>query len=678
MKINHSTKYFGNSNKGYDIKSTNRFSKKIRYVVATAFVAILTTVNTSCNKFLDIVPDNVATIDMAFKLRNEAEKYLFTCYSYLPLQGDLWYNAGILSGDELWFPQSDKAQWTTSFQIAQGEQNNITPLFDEWQGVRKGGITNNGGRNGYKIFAGIRHCNIFIENMKDPKNVPDMLDYEKARWIGEAEFLKAYYHYYLLRMYGPIPILDKNLGIDASIEDVAYNRMPVDQCVDFISNLLDEAILKLPSVITNENTELGRITQPIALAVKAKLLILAASPLFNGNPDYASFKDKNGVALFNAIFDAGKWEKAKVAAKEAIDASLISGHKLQTYTDNTYGLSDATKTQLGIRLSVTERWSSEHIWALSNSYFFNEGLYMPPFQRGSSSDRFIFRGTLGAPIKIAKMYYSENGVPIEEDNSLNFTEYDEIRTATADEKFNIEPGYQTARLNFDREPRFYASLGFDGGIWYQHDGNGAKNDINTFYVKSKNSESAGLGHFTNWNETGYFIKKLVHWQTSSRDLSSPVWKQYPWPEIRLADLYLMYAEAENEVNGGSTVAIEYLDKVRVRAGLKGVVESWTNYSKNPAKFTSQSGLREIIHQERLIELAFEGHRFWDLRRWKKAAEELNKPITGWNIYGKTTATYNQERLILDQKFIAPRDYLWPIGIHDLRRNTNLVENPGWQ
>ena len=209
------------------------------------------------------------------------------------------------------------------------------------------------------------------------------------------------------------------------------------------------------------------------------------------------------------------------------------------------------------------------------------------------------------------------------------------------------------------------------------DGNANGSDINTFYVNSKNSQKAGYGDFMNFNETGYFIKKLVHWESTTRGTSAPVWKQYPWPEIRLADLYLLYAEALNEVEPASSTAIVYLDKIRSRAGLKGVVESWTNYSTNPTKYASQNGLREIIQRERLIELAFESQRFWDLRRWKLAAEKLNEDITGMNIFGKTTQSYNSERVIFNQKFIAPRDYFWPIGNFDTRRNLKLVENPGW-
>lgn len=656
-----------------NIPYRNLFLKiRVRYIAF--FTIALVTSLTSCKKYLDIVPDNVSTMEHAFKLRNEAEKYLFTCYSFLPKNGDGWYNAGLLSGDEIWMPQNDQAQWHAAFRIAQGQQNKDLPYFDEWGRTRIGGGKMDNALH-LKIWRGIRHCNIFLENMKDLSKVPDISLSERERWIGEVEFLKAYYHYYMLRMYGPIPIVDQSYGVE--VEDQMQKRMPVDDCVNYISNLLDVAIPKLPPRIVEENTQLGRITQPIAYAVKAKLLVMAASPLFNGNPDYSTFKDKDGVLLFNPVYDPNKWIKARDAVKEAIDKAEEQGFKLYQYTVDPLNLSTETKTQLSIRNAVTQRWGDEHVWALSNSYMNNEFMGMPPTERGTNTNRGQLRGLWAAPLKIAKMFYTKNGVPIEEDATLNFGNYLEIRRATAGERFYIEPNYETARLNFDREPRFYASLGFDGGIWYMKDGNANGSDINTFYVNSKNSQKAGYGDFMNFNETGYFIKKLVHWESTTRGTSAPVWKQYPWPEIRLADLYLLYAEALNEVEPASSTAIVYLDKIRSRAGLKGVVESWSNYSTNPTKYASQNGLREIIQRERLIELAFESQRFWDLRRWKLAAEKLNEDITGMNIFGKTTQSYNSERVIFNQKFIAPRDYFWPIGNFDTRRNLKLVENPGW-
>src|SRR5690606_3902375 len=225
----------------------------------------------SCSKFLDIIPDNVSVIEHAFKLRTEAEKYLFTCYSYLPKNGDGWFNAGIMAGDEIWLPQNDQAHWHPAFRIAQGMQNVGQPLFNEWGGDLKGG---DGRFNYLRMWQGIRHCNIFLENIKNPNVVPDLSIAERERWTGEVEFLKAYYHFYLMRMYGPIPIVDVNAPESAEPEDLYYKRKPIDEVVDFISDLLDQSAVKLPERIIDENTELGRATKSIALAIKARLWML--------------------------------------------------------------------------------------------------------------------------------------------------------------------------------------------------------------------------------------------------------------------------------------------------------------------------------------------------------------------------------------------------------------------
>lgn len=659
-------------NKQKNNTTGNSFGFFRRGLAITIFSSV--TLLSSCSKFLDIVPDNVAVIENAFKLRTEAEKYLFTCYSYLPENGDGWFNVGMMAGDEIWLPQDDQAHWHPAFRIAQGLQNVGDPLFNEWGGNLKGG---DGRFNYLRLFQAIRHCNIFLENVKDTNKIPDLTVAERERWIGEVEFLKAYYHFYLLRMYGPIPVIDVNAPESSDPEGLYYKRQPIDDCVKFIADLLDQAAEKLPIRIIDENSELGRSTKAIALAIKARVLLLSASPLFNGNSNYASFKDKEGHVLFNQTVDPNKWILARDAAKEAIDMAEQAGVRLHQYSNDRFNLSNETKTELTIRGAVTERWGDEVVWGLSNSYFVNSSLCMPSLARGANVDRFQLQGVWGAPIKVAKQFYSKNGVPIDEDKTLDYTNYMNVRTALSSERFYIEPGYSTARLNYDREPRFYAALGFDGGRWYMKDGTSSGSDENGMYVQSKNAERSGLGHFSNWNETGYFIKKLVHWESTTNTTSSPSWIAYPWPEIRLAELYLSYAEALNEVSPGSTEAIAYLDRIRTRAGLQGVVSSWNNYSKNPTKYQTGDGLRDIIKRERLIELSFEGQRFWDLRRWKMAAEELNKDITGFSMSGKTVATYNVEKTIFNQTFISPRDYLWPIGNYEIRRNPHLVENPGW-
>lgn len=617
-----------------------------------------------------MVPDNVSTVDHAFKLRNEAEKYLFTCYSYLPKNGDAIYNTGMLAGDEIWIP-FEKGYTSYAFHIARGNQRISDTYVNVWDGYWHGA----GPDDNYPIFDGIRHCNTFLENVNDKTKVLDLEDAERERWLGEVEFLKAYYHFYLLRMYGPIPIIDKNLSVDAPEGEVNVSRMPIDTCINYISNLLDSAASKLPDLITDRITELGRISKPIALAVKAKVLLTAASPFFNGNSDYNNFVSRDGELFFNPTYDETKWQKAADAALEAIQAAETAGNNLYEFTNKTFNLSDTTITQMSIRQAVCERWNDEIIWANPNSTASSElqKICMVPLSSDDNYDD--AQKIMSPPLKIARMFYTKNGVPIDEDKTLNFSNNTELRIAVASERFNIKEGYETARLNFDREPRFYADLSFDGGIWYKYD-SPSNSDEGTYVVKAKYGDYAGSWNSFYVNETGYFIKKLVDWNMTMSS-SGATYKDYPWPEIRLADLYLMYAEALNETSGPVSDVLIYLDRIRDRAGLKGIAESWTNYSTNPSKYQSKDGLREIIQRERLIELVFEGSRFWDLRRWKQSSEYLNEPITGWNVYGTDSESYYQVRTVYQQEFISPRDYLWPIEDSELLRNLNLVQNPGW-
>lgn len=148
-----------------------------------------------------------------------------------------------------------------------------------------------------------------------------------------------------------------------------------------------------------------------------------------------------------------------------------------------------------------------------------------------------------------------------------------------------------------------------------------------------------------------------------------------WKNIRLGNLYLLYAEALNESGASKTDVLTWVDLIRERAGLEGVEESWDTYTNNK-KYETVDGRREIIQQERGIELAFEAQRFWDLRRWKLAYQEQNKPITGWNTQYSTNEDYYTEQLIYAQEFRI-RNYFWPILDKELYSNKNLVQNYGW-
>ncbi len=613
----------------------------------------------SCN-YLDVVPDNVATIDNAFTMRSEAIKYLATCYSYLPPDGDPTRNPAYLAGDEFWLDYPTLSIDGTNWNIARGNQNVTNPYVNYWDGY---------------MYNAIRDCNIFLENIRNPEKVRDMTQDERTTWEGEVMFLKAYYHFMLMRHYGPIPTMDVNLSVNTSIEDAKVKRQPIDEVVDYIVKVLDEAIPKLPNTVQSPVTDLGRITKPIALGIKAKVLLYAASPLFNGNTDYATFKNVDGTLFFNQSFQLEKWQKAARAAKEAITVCENLGMGLYQFPGTVFPLSDTTMIQMSVRNAVTEKWNKEIIWANPTSRAwqmqYSSMAHIDPNNAGNNS----VHGTLAPSLKIVDQFYTRNGVPMDEDKTLDFSNKNQLRSGNYAERFNNIQNYQTARVHFDRENRFYANVGFDGGIWFMEN-SPSRSDENTWTTQLR----LGLfGSGLSIPVTTYYPKKLVNWKFAFKDGNSSHIEEYPWPMMRLADLYLMYAEALNESEGPTADVFLYLDKIRKRAGLEGIQESWSKYALNPAKPTSKQGLRSIIQRERNIEMSFEGSRFWDLKRWKLAAQELNKNITGWdrNQDKDHPELFYKEQTFFQQRFVAPRDYFWPIRENNLLVNPNLVQNPGW-
>ena len=629
----------------------------------------------SCD-YLDVVPDNIATIDNAFAIRSMAEKYLFTCYSYMPAHGSIDAQAFLIA-DEFWapYPQEPVTLYIDPFeQIARGNQGIVSPCLNYWDGL-------NGGK---PMFNALRDCNLFLERMNS--DIPGLREMEKKQWIAEVKFLKAYYHYWLLRMYGPIPLIRENLPVSASVEEVLVKREPVDVCFDYIVSLLNEAVEDLPLKLEKETTEMGRATQPIAAAVKAKVLVEAASPLFNGNTDYASFKRKDGVQYFNQTNEKAKWEKAAEACRDAIDICDAAGFALFEFQPSlTEVVTPEMITQMSIRNSVCENnytINREVVWINPNSNSRNLQVQttprLDPLITGNND---IKGGRVGPPLKIAEMFYTANGVPMEEDREWesngNYTERYSIKTATTDrDKNHISNEYRTATLHFDREIRFYANLGFDGGLWF---GSGKFNCNNQWVVRSKLNEFAGLSG-AYYSRTGYFCKKLIHYRNVVQPTGNGYTTiDYPWPVIRLADLYLLCSEALNEAYGPSQEAYQWIDAVRKRAGLEGVVDSWSKYAKESLQLkpTTPDGFREIIQRERLIELANEGHRFWEIRRWKRGREIWhNQSIQGWDVGESETETYYRVRTLFTQQF-STKNYFWPIRESNLTVNPNLDQNWGW-
>jgi hypothetical protein len=632
-------------------------------------IAVLVLTSFSCKKYLDVTPDNLGTLDYAFRNRNEAENYLFSCYAYLQRMSDVASNPGFTTSSELIY-SNDLDNYLgfnrTGFNLQRGNQSAANPGLNSWDGAE----------GSYSMFRSIRLCNIMLENIDKPI---DLSANEKKRWIAETKFLKAYYHYMLFKVYGAIPLVKTNLDITATTEEVRVKRASVDESIAYIVSLIDEAIPDLPPVIISQSTELGRVTSLIALSLKAEILATAASPLFNGNPDYAGSKNKDGTDLFSTAYDPQKWQLAADAAKAAIAACEGQGLKLYTFTPPaTVGrLSDSLKTELDIQNAVTEKWelNPELIWA-QNPEFSYQGYSTPRMTSLSAVNSFSNPGTFSAPIATQELFYTVNGVPINEDKDWDYANRNTLKTGDAASRYYIQEGYQTIKGHFAREPRFYADLAFDGSVWF---GNGRLNqdDQRTplYHVQARGSaDLAGPKDNIRLNITGYWPKKLVNYLSVYDDGFQQV--GFRLPLIRLAGLYLLYAEALNEVSGPTAEAFTYIDRVRARAGLQGVQASWNLHSRNPGKYNSKEGLRQIIHQERRIELCFEAQSGWDLRRWKELQSVLSAPIQGWSIMDSEAINYYRPVTQFIPVF-GIRDYLWPIKSYDLVVNPNLVQNPYW-
>ena len=634
----------------------------------------------SCEKdFLDVVPDNIATIDLAFNTRSGAENFLSTCYNYIPEHAHVEQNFSMLAGDEVWYYAENDFYMNneTSFRVAKGLQNSASPYLNYWEG----------GRGAPKsLFVAIRDCNIFLENLVA---VPGLEEQERLRWLDEVKVLKAFYHFWLMQMYGPIPLIKTNVPVSAPSSETNVYRASIDEIVNYLTDLLDEVIESnnLPGLINYVYTEQGRITMPIAKALKAKILMLSASPIFNGNSDFSSLVDSQGNSLVNQSYDPQKWVLAKEALFQAIESAESNGHSLYQFNQQLPiigGANDQIIQELSLRAAITDPFNSEIIWAFSADWTGELQQWCQPRWTADHSALFGYTKKSHAPtLNMAETFYTRNGVPINEDLSWDYgNRFDVIQTASLDtnndnyHEFYLENDYSTAKLHTFREPRFYSTLGFDGGKWFSLE----TENINFIpHLNAKAGAPSGKQGFEIYSITGYFAKKLVHYENII-SLESSTIQGYSFPIIRLADLYLMYAEASNETKAAPDADVyEYIQKVRDRAGLDeggDLVSTWQMHSSNPSKPMTKEGMRKIIHQERMIELALEGHRYWDLRRWKLAGEYFSKPIQGWNIFKPDVESFYEVENIFYRNYIT-KDYLWPISQTELLRNPNLIQNPGW-
>ncbi|MDR0864233.1 MAG: RagB/SusD family nutrient uptake outer membrane protein [Candidatus Symbiothrix sp.] len=641
---------------------------KIKYAAICLLAGMLLN---SCSDYLDVVPDNVATLDHAFSDRYTTERFLATCYWALPKSSGWNENPALVGAYGLMFNSFSKNQ---KGMVAMTGVDQVTdPLFNYWAST---------GDSPRSLYAGIRDCNTFIERVE---GVKDLTRENKDRLIAEVKVIKAYLHFYLLTYYGPISLLKENNTVNEDTRGVRVYREKVDDCFAYVLELLDEAIASpsFPRIIENRSTELGRFSKSAALAIKAKALVYWASPLFNGNRDYNSFLDHNNEPFFNQVEDPSRWTKAAAACKEAVE-SCGGSYRLYEKTDfvSTKPTSDFTLLVNTLRSSVSERWNPEILWGTVSKPIGTDfqSLALPSLANMDLTMGYLYyQGTMGVPLNVAELFYSKNGIPIEEDASYDYAGRYNIRVGDEENKYCIQKGERTAALHFDREPRFYATLGFDRGKWYGNYFNLPDDDVNCNHLKGRYREySSPVPSTQEYNATGYWPKKLVSMGTSFRDAIAVSYQTYPFPEMRFADLLLLTAEAINESTGPSEEVYQYIDRVRERAGLEGVVESYRNHANQDLKEkpSSKAGLRDIIRRERKIELALEGQHYWDTRRWKTAPQELNVLIRGWNVMATGVDDYYSVTTLFTPEFTL-KNYFAPIPESDIIKNPQLVQNPGW-
>jgi hypothetical protein len=660
--------------------------KRFFKFIKTGFLLMPLLWNMSCREYLDIVPDNVITLEDYFSRREMALNTLSKVYSYLPYDVNP-HNTSWLLGDEYVgrLDYNNEAGSLRGIRFMRGLQNSSDPLLGLWSG-------NNGGS---ALYSGIRSANTFLEYID---LVEDMSSEEIAEWKAQVKFLKAYYHFLLLRQYGPIVIADNSVPMDAPSEELFQKRSKVEDCFDYVIRLMDEAIPDLKPRVAE--TELGQIDKVIAASIKARVLLFRASPFLNGNRDwYGDFLDSDGEPFFPVEYKPEKWQDALEAINEAIELCEANGVELYEY-DKSVMSSDREdlvanpdiKTLYDLRMLVVDPWNKELIWGQTYSYGDQYTLASAcnirkprtidgvPTQGGYEENSGFSWQWMAASYKMLERYYTKNGLPINEDLTFDTESKLDIVTTPGveDPEYTplrgiLQPGKEVVNLYLNRELRFYANLGITGGYWRSH---AYRIPTSMFY-----GEIGGFGDniATDYLCTGIGIQKLVHPESKSGGAQLII--RFPYPIIRMADLYLMKAEVLNEINGPSPDVWKEINRIRSRAGIPNVETVWSDASlvrpESLNKHTDKDGMRDIILTERSIEFAFEGgNRFWDMHRYKKATSEFSAPVMGWDYTGDVADKFFIVKVKQTRRFLV-RDYLWPLRFGDLEVNSNLVQNPGW-
>ena len=669
--------------------------------VSILFITVVLITFTSCGDYLDIVPDNAISLEHFYTTRDNAISGLAKVYGYLPNPGHrdqtLWLMSDEYLGRTDWWGNSDRYR---AERIMRGFQNEQDPILGDWSGTA----------GGVRLYEAIRQCNIFLENIG---NVKDMAPEEVENWSAQVLFLKAYYHFLLLKKYGPIIIRESSIPLEAPKEILFANRNKIEECFDVIIRLINAAIPHLKE--QTSPTDAGQVDQIAAKAIKARVLLFRASPFYNGNREYfARFLDHDGQPFFPLTYDREKWKDAIDACNEAIEISKRNNKGLYEYEGVPYRYDrenfernpDGMKIVYDLRMKIVDPWNRELLWGYSNIQPALEHIpyrtqirYWPELYVESLVGDYragYAASDLGATYAMLERYYTKNGLPPDMDVSFDqFTKHfivDMPDDGNPDYEPYVgimQPGARIIQMYLDREKRFYVDLGLTGGYWRGHQWIMPTKFLKDTYGGKESNRNMTFGTLVidrgdvnnECLSTGIGIQKFVHPESVANAWQRQI--RYPFPVIRYADLLLMKAEALNEYHEGPDPDGEVyalLNEVRRRAGVPDVEDSWGSergMARRIDYHRTHEGLRDIILWERGIELSFEGSRFWDMLRHLRAPREFSQPVFGWDQEGETEEEFFQLQLKQGRRFTIT-DCLWPIDISELNRHGTLIQNPGWR
>ena len=519
------------------------------------------------------------------------------------------------------------------------------------------------------MYNYIRPANLALENLKTATFNDAALN---ARLQGEAHFLRAYYYQQLLRYYGAVPIVDHSYGLN---EDYTIARSKYEDCVNFIVKDCDSAVL----LLTGKTLAAGRATAVSALALKSRVLLYAASDLHDiptaktksatisgfANPELLGYPTGDRTA---------RWTAAQTAAKAVLTAT--NGYMLGLSAP----LSAAAAQQAYISMSMGGASKAPGIDASASSELLFMRQFSPDIYTGGP-------GTDGTSVGLdngPNGYHNWAGnVPIQE----LVDDYEMMDGS----KFDWTKPAEAAAPYINRDPRFYATILYDGAGWKPRDkisGNvDPANQIQTgnYEATPGGSLIAGLdtrvSSIENWNASwsGYYMRKFIDPDPAVVDNNT---RQFiPWPFLRYTEAVLNYVEASIEL-GQETEAKLWLNKIRFRAGM-------------PAITLTGDALRQEYRNERRVELVFEEHRYHDARRWMIASTTLGRKLQFINVTGKLKAggtapvPYHRDESLYSYSYVTYIDntlenrtwidkmYFRPITRDEKNKNSKLIQNPGY-